>query len=763
MKSMIKFLTGRGAVSTLILSVIASLALFSSCQDDYMDWSQENTYFGDGSGLTEIFAPVAGVGPIEYIVYTNMDVEWIVETDYQTLETDWITIWPDWGRKDGRFSITVSENTDNPYGRVAYLRVVSKSDGRPLQYADEEGDKHDMLITVRQAAVAPKLEYDADFSGKVLFGSKGGSKIVSLNTNVIWDVIIPAEDQSWISLGETDPDGQYQYITVPVYNGDSPRGSTIRFVMVGNENNFYLDVEVSQRDSSTDPENGTLTPIATLLSSMPEGGIITDNILVEGYVISDISSRNLDITRDWEITNTSTRFNWETDYQKKMMFLQDESGRGLMFEFADESLNTFPVNTKVKLHLIDMNLARDSYFGAMRIGGLLEENLVSHEASAAGATPVEINSFANIGNYENTLVTIKDVEFVLPIGTYVNIDEGTLNDLNTGTGSVNAVSSPFGDTQRQYAHLLRDDQDNTMKLLTQSTFIERYNRLMPAGKGSITGIVTKRKILRDVFNTTTQTYVATTQEEYVLRLRRDSDNAISNDASARRHKTVTQFGLYPASVIMSEVLATVGTGSIKTSVYKNILPSGGSTTNLYWSSSYTRMAPTTISIDSDGKQVVANPKPTDIEGFYNPCLNVNSWYESTSSIFSASMPVGNRGEAWIITTSTAGVTGDLWLSFATSSSATGPLRYCIEWTDVSETAPANQWERFEDYDCTNWSTNYHAPQFSFKVPDGAKNKSTVYFRHRVTNGTDEAGRRASNQVGGGGTNRIIVWNLSEKQ
>ena len=179
-------------------------------------------------------------------------------------------------------------------------------------------------------------------------------------------------------------------------------------------------------------------------------GIIEDNIKIEGFVTSDKTSGNTEA------------------YQ---MYLQDNSGRGILFEFSDAEKNVYALNDKVGVWLAACEMK--TVDGVTKITNLTEANLIG-ETSLTGteATPVTVTDLSTIdpAELENTLVKLTNVCFTYPFGTLYNSNKETGNDCVT---------------------LLRDSYGNNINLRTHTTFTEKHARLVPAGNCNVTGILMK--------------------------------------------------------------------------------------------------------------------------------------------------------------------------------------------------------------------------------------------------------------------------------
>lgn len=678
----VKSTWGRLGAMALLLFAAAALA---SCSDD----DTREGFIDLQDGPDHLSYTVTG-GAQTYKMYSNWN-EWHIVVDYDSEDQTWVDVWPNKGKADGRFTITVGENANDAYHRTARVTIIADNRVRKV-------------ITVEQDEVASVLELDMDGVTAISSTNRESSTTVKLKTNVYWEAEALNEAAEWIEFGEKT-DNSLELIFERNTEME-PRTGYVNFVKVGTGNeNVNVKVKVTQRGDKDDIDRATKTTIAALLAD--GHGLIEQNCYVEGYVTSDLTTRNTDST---------------------FMFVQDESGRGLKVEFERQSDNTLKLNDKVKLHMVGQNLVTDNVNGGTKVTSFPLIALIGSEPGT-GATPVEISDLSQLDDYENTLVTLKDVEFAIPYGTYVNIDEANYK------ASGNPTSIERGDTPRLYGHILRDSRGNTVKLYSGWQFTDKFKSLIPSGSGDLTGIVMKRTANGIVSN--------------IIRLRSDGDNKVGKDESTRLSRTVIRFGPWKIFSSMSEIKADVGEGNLKTHLYKNCEVASGS--NMYWSWTYARHVPTTL--DADGNGVPAITSEGDKTGTIYSCLNQSDWLDAAGS------SVEGFGGAWIANVSQKDmeITGDLSLSFTTSSSQTGPRDFTAEWADTEDTKNAD-WKTIGTYESCDWNSNYQLLQYNFRLPDELKSKESYVIRLRVTG---KSNARSNGNYGTGGTNRIGYLEVSE--
>lgn len=639
---------------------------------------------------------------------------WRIEPLYAE-DSQWIDLWPDHGTDDGRFYLAVDRNL-TAYSRVATLNIVAQ--GSVVQ-----------TIRINQKPGTPSIEVDMDGLTTFTLPTRSSSRTIRIAANIGWKPVAEDEAGKWITFANQTEN------TVDLLIAENPeedvRTGTVSFVMVGTGNeDVKASVEIKQKGQKSAFDRAERRTVAEVLSQLGADGSVTGNVYVEASVVSDPQTLNFDPAF---ITYSS---NLVPALDNRLMWVQDESGRGLLIEFLDASYNTYRLDDRLTLHLVDQRLITDEKLGVSKISGFTSDDILAAEAGP-GAAPRQLTDLRSVDDYENTLVRIENVEFAVPMGTYVNIDERQYAKVN---------AKGLMDSPRQYAHLLRDAAGNTVPLYTTSSFTEKFSRLIPRGGGAVTAIVTKN--------------IVAGKTQTVLRLRSNADNAVSDDASTRVTRTVVEFGPFISFGTLPQIKASTGSGTLKTSIFEQIVNaseySGSSSTSdyMYWAWSYARRTKATLDANHAATPPLTgsiSENPREYEMQY-PCLNSNTWWQGNgSSIRDAD------GEAWIATISTEGATGDLSLSFTTASSSGGPRDFILEWAPTEET-PAAEWQPIAQYASGNWDANYQLKQLSFPLPAELKGRKQVVIRHRVA-----ANIRANDaaNITTGGTNRIGYWAVSE--
>lgn len=680
----------------LWLSFLSALAVFSiSCEDDdevanpYLQLGITTTTKNDSIIGSDYIYKVAKNGGSQYFFLNTNIGDWTLTPE--EANQDWVVIWPAEGNNDGRFGVRVTAN-QQATTRKAIVYVI-----------DSEGQVKGRL-PIEQTGSSPSMEID--FKGEEKRISYVGETFtIGVTANIGWHADNGGTD--WFRLGETTENSQE--IIVDKHEELGERSGTLTFSMVGG--NKTIAIRIIQSDYTTSYENASLISIADLLSSLSNGeGTVSDNVYIEAYVTSNIESKSIVST-----SRTSSNFLQET----KLMTVQDDSKRGLLFEFSKQEENIYKLNDKVKIHMYGVNFAKDPETGSVKAASFSPANVKEQVSGTEGIAPVELDNFDNLDQYENTLVKIKDVEFSLPYGGYVNIQETQFNTTTNWTATANLYS----DDSSEFGHILRDKSGNLIKLYTPSSFTEMFVRTMPKGSGPLTAIVMKR-----IKNNVTSN---------ILRIRNDVDNQISDDASTSLSTELMRIGPWDSNAPIAGISAAVGVGTLNQTSRpaQNVINSGGPD-YIYWADA----------------QIRANAQEATPRIYV---LNNQAWWNTPASLLT-----DQPGEAWIITTSTAGssATGKLFLQFMSSSSTSGPGIMTMEWAENAYT-PAADWKAITDYYVCDVNNSRHLMEYCFELPDEVKDKTTLVIRLRAKENLRATANGST--IGGSGSNRIGAIRITQ--
>ena len=612
----------------------------------------------------------------DFVIYSNIG-EWELKPTFEE-DNEWCKAWPSEGKNDARVAIKVFENK-TAYPRTCEMNVVSR--GQVMA-----------TITFNQDANTPFMEFSYAYADNTkIVNEFGESTKIRVNSNVEWKAEL-TYDIDWLRLGEKT--SEYQEIIIDENPDNESRVASVLFRALGTEISHRLYIS---QGTAEEFENATKWTIKEVLDSLEgdEGGI-SDNVYVEGYVISDYTSGNFDA---------------------RQMFIMDESNAGMCVEFEDSYSNTYPVNTKVTIHLKDLMFVADKdvltptdgTFGSKVVG--LPNSRIKFAEPSAGIDPIEITSGDDLYKYEHCLVTLKDVEFAVPYGTYCNVNEDFSLDYNNidglGTAYDYSKSHMYTTFGHEFVHPLRDSQDNLVELYTLRSAKFRAARLIPEGSGDITGVVVLR--------------VKDGEPIYHLRMRTLADDQTSDDPETRRAKPVLKIGPWTKAKALDKLTASVGKGDLRPSFGNHGVVKGSTTVSAYLADSWARCTAATYNFSTEKWY----PLYATAEGVTYYTLKALNWWDNNYNRINDC-----PGSAWVVNTTTSGIEGRLSLEFSMCSSGGGPRPFVVEFAE-SEDAPISEWTQVAEIISPNISVSYSQKLFTIDLPAGCNNKQNLVIRLRV--------------------------------
>ncbi len=568
-------------------------------------------------------------------VIINSNFEWSVEVD-----EDWCKVYPGKGKDDGRFYIS-ADNLNVAYPRTCNLTV-------------RNGAGEEIYTTLLTQKGIPAV-LDIVGSKTLSSSSNGGVFNISLISNIIWTASV-IEPVNWITLGEST--GSTQAISIAENTGEEKRYATIRFTGVGVEN-VYVDVNVVQLPVYS-INNATLISVSDAIANC--SGLIEDNLKITGYVTNDVTTKNL---------------------PDNYMYIQDQSGKGLLVEFAHSTDNIYTLNDKLTIWLTGCQM-QTSQTGTKSLSSVGSTNIVklTKDNINESATPAEVYDLSTISQYNNTLVTLKNVYFAAPLGTLFN---------STGVRTGTYPCSNF------YRTTIIDSYGNTAIINTLYTFTEKWAGAISSDRYDITGIM-----YPETGEMEHETFINT------IHVRKFSD--LKKYTSGSVYVPIVQW--YTTSAVSASTTWTPATGS------------------------------GTFNFDPDKAPRNSKASYADVTLRYayamvNPSLgysDANSWQGySQYGWWDAS----TGGQYWEFSTSTKNATGDIFLTLMLGSFGSAPAFWDVYWSSDGTT-----WNHSGAYELWNGYSNSGSPsdfshlyttqEFAYKL-NGAQGKDNITVRLKVRN------------------------------
>lgn len=303
------------------------------------------------------------------------------------------------------------------------------------------------------------------------------------------------------------------------------------------------------------------------------------------------------------------------------------------------------------------------------------------------------------------------------IGDISAIDQDAMENTLVTLKNV-CFTYPFGtlynsnkETGNDCVTLLRDSKGNNIDLRTMTTFKEKHARLIPSGNCDVTGILMKH------------------DGHLVLRVR-SFDDIVESAVPSVWHTVVEWYNI-------GSWTNTVGGTSWA--------PKAGAGTFVFGTFGDLKQGWCYDRIDPSQKNSAKN-------GHHGPQLN--HWWDTGSG----------TGQCWEFSTSTAGCTGDIWMSLYTGSSNDGPKNFVVEWTD-SEAVDA-VWNKAGSYLCWSWGdTGSDHSNILMNVDmklAGAQGHQLLRVRLRCAD-SERAQSNASNPlITTSGSNKLCYVRISER-
>lgn len=689
----------------ILFALCCAAALAAGCSDDQPEYSSE-VVFPDGEG-TYVATPRGGKASV---MFYSQCGHWEVAVPDEA--AGWLTVWPRFGDDNGKIGFEVAP-LERAYDRSATLDIVAVN-GVVGQ------------IRIRQRGAEPTMRFDL-LSNHIRADYQGTPVTVNVEANFDWEVdILPAEGEgpvTWLSLGETTPASQ-QFLFAD-NTGQPKRECTVRFRMVNGTH--HVDLPVTQRAGDNVYERAEHITVKELLDQvrLDESGAweIEPNYAVDAWVVSDFKHKNL---------------------PDSVLWVQDASGRGLKLLLKDkqdfltppaERTGWYDCGSRLSLHLCGLEFRRDAE-GNLAVFDFPASVVMERGEEPASKLAVARPDLSDLADWANTLVEVDPVEFVFTYGCYTNYWEVAAQSIDQvaelwKSDVPEAYKLTFTDF-RLYPQWVRDRAGRVAKALFSCDFTQAFSKNIPQGRGALRGIVTMYG------------------GEAVLQLRDNDDDklpATGERTAATRLKggpwrddtrTTAAFEVGNEGGDRSQIVF-----SLRNSLWDNddIAPKGTVdgvkiTSGMYWLSAAIRY--------DHAKKYAASDENRYLS------LNAMNWWNGTGSVLSN---VRDAGEGFILRTNTLrNATGDLWLSFSTTSSLGGPGELKIQWAETdAEDLTGVTFTDIATYDAPVLDYTPYLMPYTVRLPDAMKGRENVVILFRCASKTNA---KRGGEVVATGTNRL---------
>ena len=253
----------------------------------------------------------------------------------------------------------------------------------------------------------------------------------------------------------------------------------------GWEETFSANLYITQADK--DDEFGREVSFADVRAlATAEGTAVDEDILIEGIVVSDFHSKNMEANPSVSYDKVDVTVNDCTAY------LESPDGRyGFRLRFDTPEDNVLARGTRLSLSLSGTVLTREENPERYTISSLVGENMV--ESVAGEAIPVKQRRISELTDDDvYTFVSLENTEFLFKEGSYANVYENY-----SLSSDVNASQTGNNNRMDGWASLLMDDAGNSIYAPVNMLCLwRRSGQGVPQGTGTTHGIVVHNELPR---------------------------------------------------------------------------------------------------------------------------------------------------------------------------------------------------------------------------------------------------------------------------
>ena len=455
------------------------------------------------------------------------------------IEGNWATLNASHMNGDNKLIVNYKQN--DGFRRMAAIRLCLDSEKR----AD--------TVWVRQTGIVPMLDCAAPF--KAVLGSTDEPIELAVDTNIDFadfDVTYTNNGDKWIK--DINIEDGILTMTPQINTTDAARTSIVAFTFIdGWGEKFELRVFVNQ--ANKDDEFGQAVTFEQVREmATEEGTLITEDINITGWIISDFRSKNMAFNPNTDYSTVDTSVSARTAYMES-----EDGAYGIRLFFNDAEDNELRRYSKMEIGLKGTKIVKELNPERYSIVGIEAENLLSGEGGTAADLPVKVKSINQLTENDiYTFVTLPNTEFVFKNGAYVNYYEGyaLLGPANNFADDSNSKPNNRMDA---WASVLYDANGDAIYMPINS-LVEwrRSGNGVPQGSGNMSGIIVHEQ------NPRYGDYMGRFQIRPV-----DEDDILTIGSEGARFKTFAEyngmyairFGLYSADIFGKKYAAN-GVNSI---------------------------------------------------------------------------------------------------------------------------------------------------------------------------------------------------------
>lgn len=346
-------------------------------------------------------------------------------------------------------------------------------------------------VLVTQTAEAPTLDFESE---ELVIGRPATTASVKLKTNLTYST-----SQCKAEVNYTGSPGGEEWVSDFRFEGNDVSFDAAENNTGANRSAVitvvYTDpVSREQLHASMNLIQYTIEKIDLRLLIAGAAGTATveDNIALEGFVISDTGNPNMETNPNKNLTSVDFSENDRTAY---LEMTDGSYGYRLKFDNAEENL--LKRYSKITIAAKGLTVLKEDNPTRYTLTGVTAAHVTGMEEGQSAALPVKERTIASLTDDDlHTFVTLTNVQIGISDGAYTNVNDGYQTPYTVDGVKLN----PNGTTSPRYdcVPLTFFDKagDDILMLVNGKTPWRRTGSGVPAGSGSLKGIVVHSELLR---------------------------------------------------------------------------------------------------------------------------------------------------------------------------------------------------------------------------------------------------------------------------
>ena len=407
-----------------------------------------------------------------------------------------------------------------------------------LTYTDAREKKHTVTLTVTQSTEKAYMTFSPDRVKTTRKASTVKSEVKhnlgSLIAGVVCTASYEGASADWIENIVLED----KVLSFDVKENDSggPRSASISFSLSDESLGNLVPAEPFVVEQTYEADYRTLI--------QGESGQVTINdpgAFFEGIVISDKDNANVETTPNSAPNATDYTVNAKTAYVQML-----DGSYGYRLQFNSAADNTLTRYSTVKIALDGLTLTKEADPERYTLSGLTAADIVGQTPGTASDLVRKEKPIGQLTDEDvYTYVSLKEVEFALPDGSYTNVNEGYF-------GTANHTSC--------VPRTLYDKDGNTISMLINNkTPWRRDGSGMPKGKGTLSGVIVHD--LQPRYGYTNEGYIG----RYSVRVLEKEEIGLAASEASSNRKTLVEWNWNDAEIKTNTdgtIAPDLGSGSL---------------------------------------------------------------------------------------------------------------------------------------------------------------------------------------------------------